>query len=52
MLGSPFLNISFTVAYLSLSGKTPFLRAALKIWVRGEIMKGRLNLIILIDISL
>ena len=39
------------MAYLSLSGNIPELRAALQIWVKGEIINGALTFMIRLDIS-
>ena len=39
------------MANYNLSGRTPVSRAALHIWVKGEIIYGELNLIMGLEIS-
>jgi hypothetical protein len=49
---SPVLKIGITVEYFDLDGKEPNSRDLLKMYVRGELIKGALHLKILIKISL
>ena len=46
---SPFLITGLTIAYFNLSGKTPVLKAALQMYVNGEIMNGALNFMIRLE---
>jgi len=47
---SPFLNKGLTTAYFKQSGKIPEDNDLLHIWVKGELMKGELIFINLVDI--
>jgi len=48
---SPVLKIVITVDYFNLDGKEPNTGDLLKMYVSGELIKGALNLRILIEIS-
>ena len=48
---SPALIIGITVKYFNLDGKKPNSKDLLKMYVRGELIKGALHLRILIEIS-
>ena len=48
---SPALKIGLTVEYFNLDGKSPNSIDLLKMYVRGELIKGALHLRILIGIS-
>jgi hypothetical protein len=48
---SPVLKIGVTVEYFNLDGKRPNSSDLLKMYVRGELIKGALHLRILIEIS-
>ena len=47
---SPFLNKGLTNAYFKRSGKIPEDKNLLHIWVKGELIKGELIFINLVDI--
>jgi len=49
---SPALKIGITVEYFSLDRKEPNSRDLLKLYVRGELIKGELHLKIIISISI
>jgi len=49
---SPALKVGITVEYFSLDGKEPNSRDLLKMYVRGELIKGALHLRISSEISL
>jgi len=47
---SPFLNKGLTTAYFTQPGKIPEDNDLLHMWVKGELMKGELIFINLVDI--
>jgi hypothetical protein len=48
---SPALKIGITIEYFSLDRKEPNLRDLLKMYVKGELIKGALHLRIVTEIS-